>query len=66
MEVVNKILATVGVISEVSKARFSLHVSKPSESLLIPLFNFALVYLLFRSYFTEIKGVRVQEREFSI
>lgn len=66
MEVVNKILAMVVVISEISKGKFSLHVSNPSESFLIPLFGFALKYLLFSSYFTEIKGIGVQKREFSI
>lgn len=48
-EVVNKILAMGVVISGISKARFSLDVSKPSESFLIPLSNFALTYLLFCS-----------------
>lgn len=57
MEVVNKILTVVVVTTEISKVRFSLHVSKPAENF-IPLFSFALAYLLFSSYFTEkSKGV---------
>lgn len=65
MEAVNKILTVVVVTTEISKVRFSLHVSKPAENF-IPLFSFALAYLLFSSYFTEkIKGGRVQGREFS-
>lgn len=66
MEVVNEILTVVVVTTEIGKVRFSLHVSKPAENFLIPLFSFALAYLLFSSYFTEkIKGGRVQGREFS-
>ena len=64
LEVVNKILAMVVIIiTEISKGKFSLHVSKPSESLLIPLFNFALTYLLFSSYFNEIKGIKSTREE---
>lgn len=61
MEVVNKILTIVVVTTEIGKVRFSLHVSKPAENFLIPLFSFALAYLLFSSYFTE-KSKEVEYR----
>lgn len=61
MEVVNEILTVVVVTTEIGKVRFSLHVSKPAENFLIPLFSFAFAYLLFSSYFTE-KSKEVEYR----
>lgn len=60
-EFVNKILAMVVVIAEISKVRFSLHASKPSKSFFL---SHCLILLLhtFYSVVTSLKSKELKYR----